>query len=291
MIWRIVLSGTGRPVVAHAPDGQSRAHCADQNPQITPRGGRRVGRDGTRRPRPTTTAAGSSVVVELPHPQGDALGDGSDQHQDRTDGTEDARRRCCRAARRPLPEPGRRRAANRSSHSCAEAIGHRRHGAVNTPSGRIAEDGNLRRFPRRCRMGPGPFVERVEAADTAPPTKGNDMTQYMLSVHGTAEPGTRRSKRRSRCTTRPDGSTRSSRPPTRGSSCGGLERPGDRHDGRRHRRRRDRHRRPVPGDQGVPRRLLGHRGARPRRCAQDRRRGVQGLRRQGRGPTVPGRAS
>ena len=59
---------------------------------------------------------------------------------------------------------------------------------------------------------------------------------------------------------------------------------------------RRQHDRPEPGDrravrgvEGVPRRLLGHRGARPRRSPEVGRGGLEGLRRQGRGPTVPGR--
>src|SRR4051812_26094544 len=66
---------------------------------------------------------------------------------------------------------------------------------------------------------------------------------------------------------------------------------GDGHDGRRHGPRRDRHRRSLHGDQGVPRWLLGHRGTRPRRRHEDRRRRLQGVRRQGRGPTVRGRVT
>ena len=52
-----------------------------------------------------------------------------------------------------------------------------------------------------------------------------------------------------------------------------------------------RHRRAVRGVEGVPRRLLDHRGARPRRSPEVGRGGLQGLRRQGRGPTVPGRVT
>jgi hypothetical protein len=44
---------------------------------------------------------------------------------------------------------------------------------------------------------------------------------------------------------------------------------------------------PVPGVKGVPRRLLDHRGPRPGRGAQARRRGVEGLQPEGRGATVP----
>ena len=51
----------------------------------------------------------------------------------------------------------------------------------------------------------------------------------------------------------------------------------------------DRHRRPVRRVQGVPRRLLGHRGRRPRRRAHLGQGGFRGLPGQGRGPTVPGR--
>ena len=47
---------------------------------------------------------------------------------------------------------------------------------------------------------------------------------------------------------------------------------------------------PFAGDEGTPRRVLDHRGPRPRRRAQVRRRGLEGLRRQGRGPPLPGRA-
>ena len=51
-----------------------------------------------------------------------------------------------------------------------------------------------------------------------------------------------------------------------------------------------RHRRPVLGVQGVPRRLLDHRGRRPRRRARLGHEGLEGLRGQGRGPPLPGRA-
>jgi hypothetical protein len=37
------------------------------------------------------------------------------------------------------------------------------------------------------------------------------------------------------------------------------------------------HRRALPGDEGVHRRLLDHRGPRPRRGAQARHRGLEGL--------------
>ena len=47
------------------------------------------------------------------------------------------------------------------------------------------------------------------------------------------------------------------------------------------------HRRALPGVEGVPRRLLDHRGPRPRRGAQARRRGVEGLQPQDRGAAVP----
>src|SRR5208282_281493 len=46
-------------------------------------------------------------------------------------------------------------------------------------------------------------------------------------------------------------------------------------------------RRALPGVEGVPRRLLGHGGRRPRRGAQARRRGVEGLQPEGRGAAVP----
>jgi dihydrofolate reductase len=45
---------------------------------------------------------------------------------------------------------------------------------------------------------------------------------------------------------------------------------------------------PLPGVEGVPRRLLDHRGPRPRRGAQARRRGVEALQSEGRGAAVPG---
>src|SRR4029450_13063827 len=45
-------------------------------------------------------------------------------------------------------------------------------------------------------------------------------------------------------------------------------------------------RRALPGVEGVPRRLLGLRGPRPRRGAQARRRGVEGLQSEGRGAAV-----
>src|SRR5829696_6672866 len=47
------------------------------------------------------------------------------------------------------------------------------------------------------------------------------------------------------------------------------------------------HRRALPGDEGVHRRLLDHRGPRPRRGAQARRRGVEGLQSEGRDAAVP----
>ena len=47
------------------------------------------------------------------------------------------------------------------------------------------------------------------------------------------------------------------------------------------------HRRALPGVEGVPRRLLDHRGPRPRRGAQARRRGVEALQSEGRGAAVP----
>ena len=57
-----------------------------------------------------------------------------------------------------------------------------------------------------------------------------------------------------------------------------------------HRRRADHHRRPVRRVEGVDRRLLGHRGARPRRRPEVGGRGLEGVRRPGRGASVPGRA-
>src|SRR5215218_8930617 len=47
------------------------------------------------------------------------------------------------------------------------------------------------------------------------------------------------------------------------------------------------HRRALPGVEGVHRWLLDHRGPRPRRGAQARRRGVEGLQSEGRGAAVP----
>src|SRR5512133_2659755 len=47
------------------------------------------------------------------------------------------------------------------------------------------------------------------------------------------------------------------------------------------------HRRALPGVEGVPRRLLDHRGPRSRRGAQARRRGVEELQSEGRGEAVP----
>src|SRR5215216_6311510 len=47
------------------------------------------------------------------------------------------------------------------------------------------------------------------------------------------------------------------------------------------------HRRALPGDKGVHRRLLDHQGPRPRRGAQARRRGLEGLQSEGRGAAVP----
>src|SRR5215217_7970862 len=51
------------------------------------------------------------------------------------------------------------------------------------------------------------------------------------------------------------------------------------------------HRRALPGDERVHRRLLDHRGPRPRRGAQARRRGLEALQSEGRGAAVPGRVS
>ena len=59
-------------------------------------------------------------------------------------------------------------------------------------------------------------------------------------------------------------STTSSGPRGPGCSPAGC-RPLEHHRGRRHRRHAGHHRRPVRGVQGVPRRLLDHRGRRPRR--------------------------
>lgn len=49
------------------------------------------------------------------------------------------------------------------------------------------------------------------------------------------------------------------------------------------------HRRAVRGVEGVSRRLLGDGGSRPRRGAQARRRGVEGLQSESRGAAIPGR--
>src|SRR6266545_3073690 len=61
--------------------------------------------------------------------------------------------------------------------------------------------------------------------------------------------------------------------------------PGFRH--RQPRRGGDVHRRALPGVEGVSGRLLDHGGPRPRRGAQARRRGVEGLQSEGRGAAVP----
>jgi len=47
------------------------------------------------------------------------------------------------------------------------------------------------------------------------------------------------------------------------------------------------HRRALRGVKGVPRRLLDHRGSRPRRGAEAGSRGVEGLQPEGRGAAVP----
>src|ERR1700683_3351805 len=52
-----------------------------------------------------------------------------------------------------------------------------------------------------------------------------------------------------------------------------------------------RHRRPLRGVEGIYCRILGHAGPRPRRGAQARCRGVEGLQPEGRGAAVPGRVS
>ena len=69
--------------------------------------------------------------------------------------------------------------------------------------------------------------------------------------------------------------------------AGGLSRL-HRHGRRRPGRDAGRDRRPLPRDQGGHRGFLGHRRTRPRRRPQARGRRLQGVRRQGRGPSVRG---
>src|SRR5580704_4513587 len=80
------------------------------------------------------------------------------------------------------------------------------------------------------------------------------------------------------------------RPPSGGGSLGLRRRPRGAERGYRRRqsgRGGDVHRRAVPGVEGVPHRLLGHGGSRPRRGPQARGRGVEGLQPEGRGAAVP----
>src|SRR6266542_2430028 len=89
---------------------------------------------------------------------------------------------------------------------------------------------------------------------------------------------------------RDGGHQRVQRPAQRGGSLGLRRWPRGAQRGHRHRQSRrggDVHRRALPGVEGVPRRLLDHRGRRPRRGAQARLRGVQGLQPEGRGAAVP----
>ncbi len=57
---------------------------------------------------------------------------------------------------------------------------------------------------------------------------------------------------------------------------------------RRRQGRRGHHRRPVRRDEGAARRVLGHRGQRPRRGPRYRRPGLRGLPGRGRGASLPG---
>src|SRR5215218_5907687 len=94
---------------------------------------------------------------------------------------------------------------------------------------------------------------------------------------------------------RRDGGHRRVQRPAQGRGALGLRRGprGARH-GHRHRqpqRGSGGHRRAVRGVEGVPRRLLGRRGAPPRRGARARHRGVQGVQPQGRSAAVPERVT
>src|SRR5258707_4605375 len=89
---------------------------------------------------------------------------------------------------------------------------------------------------------------------------------------------------------RDGGHQRVQRPAQRRRSLGLRRRPRGAQLGHRHRqpgRGSDVHRRAVPGVEGVSRRLLDHGGSRPRRGAQARHRGVEGLQPEDRGAAVP----
>ena len=153
--------------------------------------------------------------------------------------------------------------------------------------------GSRKSFGEGCRIQAG-FVRGVDEGPGRGPTNRRRSDDPVPARPCTTPPRTwpRWTRYRRRC-------SRSSRPSTRSTTrlqaegiwvfAGGLS-PSRRPPRRQHRRRADRHRRPVRRVQGVPRRLLDHRGARPRRRPQVGRRGLEGLRRQGRGPSVPGGA-
>src|SRR5215204_2728350 len=88
-----------------------------------------------------------------------------------------------------------------------------------------------------------------------------------------------------------DGCHRRVQRPPRGRWPLGLRRrPGVAQHRHRHRQpgwRSGVHGRALPGVEGIPRRLLGHRGPRSRCGAQARRRGVEALQSEGRGAAVP----
>ena len=196
-----------------------------------------------------------------------------------------------------LAEPGRGRRPDRVHRRVQRDRRARRARAASPPPwSRAASSPRLAR-PRltwRSWSSPPSRPPQPDPIRTTTPRRPT-MTQYLMTVHGPAEAqdefggyGTRRRWRRPSPTTgafneqlRADGHW---------VFAGGLR---GRHDGEGRRRpgrdaRRDR--RPLPRVQGADRRLLDHRRARPRHRPPPRRRGVQGLPRQGRGP-APSTAS
>ena len=116
------------------------------------------------------------------------------------------------------------------------------------------------------------------------------MKQYLLSVHmveGEPEPAPEEMQK---AYTQVDAFNAEVQAEGAWVFAGGLHPAEHRHGGASAGRRGDHHRRSVRRDQGAARRLLGHRGRRPRRRAGVGRQGVRGLHGPGRGAPVPGRA-